>query len=228
MPIRINLLKEIQEEEELRRRDPVKRALFLGAFLVVLSLAWFSVVWLGTKTAESLKSQVDRDIQTQTNDFNQVQIDLKKIADGQKRLGALTQLTTNRFLQGNLLNALQQVYVPNVQLTRIRIEQNYTLKDGTPPKTNSYGVVAGQPPTSTERITMMLDAKDSSPSPGDQVNHYKDALAALDYFKSSLNKTNGLRLLNLSAPQTTLNGKSFVLFTLECRFSEKTLSEKAR
>jgi len=46
MPIRINLLAEALAEEDLRRRDPVKRAIFIGAFLVALSLVWFSSTWL--------------------------------------------------------------------------------------------------------------------------------------------------------------------------------------
>ena len=40
---RINLLAEAQAAEELRRRDPVKRATWLGAFLVAAILAWVMV-----------------------------------------------------------------------------------------------------------------------------------------------------------------------------------------
>ena len=40
MSIRINLLAEAQIAEDLRRRDPVKRAIFAGAFLVVLALVY--------------------------------------------------------------------------------------------------------------------------------------------------------------------------------------------
>ena len=39
MPIRLNLLAEAQALEESRRRDPVKRAVWAGVFLV-LALAW--------------------------------------------------------------------------------------------------------------------------------------------------------------------------------------------
>jgi hypothetical protein len=222
MPIRINLLSEALEAEEMRRRDPVKRAIFAGGFLVVLSLVWFSSVWLEFKLSQQKKSQIEVEIQSHTNDFSRVQGDLKMLADGQKRLDALLQLSTNRFLLGNLMNALQQVYVPNVQLIRLKLEQSYTLKEGTQPKTNSYGVVPGKPSTSTEHITLILNAKDSSPNPGDGVKRYKEALAKLDYFNSGLLKTNGIKLLNLSAPQTSANGKPYVLFVLECRFTENT------
>jgi len=39
MPIRINLLAESQALEEMRRRDPVKRAIWVGVLVVSLLLA---------------------------------------------------------------------------------------------------------------------------------------------------------------------------------------------
>ena len=134
----------------------------------------------------------------------------------------MSQLNTNRFLQGNLLNALQQIYVPNVQLTRLRVDQTYIIKDATPAQTTEAGGAPARPGTSTERIVLTLDARDSSPNPGDQVNHFKEAFAKLGYFKAVLDPTNGVRLLNLSAPQTSWNSKPFVQFTLESRFPDKT------
>jgi len=208
MPIRINLLAEALAEEDLRRRDPVKRAIFIGGFLVALSLVWFSSTWLETLIEKNGLSQIEQEIQSKTNDFNQVQTHLKKIADTQKRLAALQLLSNTRFLQGNLLNALQQIYLPNVQLTRMRLDQSYSQKEGR----------GG----ATERITLVLDAKDYSPNPGDQVNHFKSALAGQSLFKSYLDPTNGVKLTNLSPPQSSFGSKPFVLLTLECRFSDKT------
>ena len=66
-----------------------------------------------------------------------------------------------------------------------------------------------------------MDAKDSSANPGDQMNRFKDAIAKQEYFSRSLDATNGVRLSNLSAIQTPLDGKPYVMFTLECRFADK-------
>jgi hypothetical protein len=222
MPIRINLLSEALAAEELRRRDPVKRAIFIGVFFVVLSLVWYSSTLLEFKLAQRSMALVEGNIQSHTNSYNVAQVDQKRIADSQMRLAALQRLNTNRFLQGNLLNAIQQIYVPNVQLTRLRVDQSYVSKAGVAPQTNSYGTVPGRPGTTTEKITLTLDAKDSGPNPGDQVNRFKDAVTKQDYFKTTLNQTNGVRLLNLLPAQTGLNGRPFVLFTLECRFTEKS------
>src|ERR1039457_2707275 len=137
MPIRINLLAEAIAVEDLRRRDPVKRAMFIGAFLVALSLVWFSSIWLTYILKKQELNQIQAEIQTHTNDFALVQNNLKKIADVQKRMDALDQLSAARFLQGNLMNGLQLTYVPNVQLNRLRIDQTYTATPAVPAKTRS-------------------------------------------------------------------------------------------
>jgi hypothetical protein len=220
MPIRINLLSETLAEEDLRRRDPVKRSIYIGVFLVALSLVWFSSTWLEYKLTQQKKDIVDIEIDSHTNEYAQVRSQLKRIADSQHKLDELLLLNTNRFLQGNLLNALQKIYVPNVQLLRIKLEQNYVYKEGTAGKTNAYGVVAGRASIATEQITLTLEGKDSSPNL-DQPTRYRETLAGLPYFKSSLDSTNGVKLSNVSSPQTSLGSKPFVNFTLVCRFNDR-------
>lgn len=222
MPIRINLLNETLLAEDMRRRDPVKRSIFIGVFLVALSLVWFSSDWLEFKLTQQKKEQVDIEIASHTNEFAQVLVNQKIIADGQRRLNSLLQLNTNRFLMGTMLNALQQVYVPNVQLLRVRLDQSFAFKEGVPDKTNDFGVVRGRPGSSTQFAILTLDAKDKGANPGDQVNRYKEVLARQAYFKAELNPSNSVKLLTLSSPNVGVDGKAYVPFTLECRFSEKT------
>jgi len=119
------------------------------------------------------------------------------------------------------LNALQQIYVPNVQLLHVKLAQSYDYKDGTTDSTNAYGsFIPGHPGSSTEHITLTLDGKDSSPNL-DQMNRYNVALTNLDYFKANLNPIDGVKQSTVPTPQSSPNGKQFVLFTLECRFTEK-------
>ncbi|MDR3458129.1 MAG: hypothetical protein P4N60_11825 [Verrucomicrobiae bacterium] len=221
MPIRINLLAESLAEEDLRRRDPVKRSIIVGGLLVAVSLVWFSSNWLETFMVNSNLTNIDNRIQQHANDFSQVQVNQKKIAEAQRRLDALQKLNTTRFLQGNLLDAFQKIYVQNVQITRVRLDQTFLLAAGSPPVTNSFGVVPGKPGTSIERISLAVDAKDLSANPGDQMNHYKDSLVGQEFFKSQLSQTNGVHLSNVSSPQSQADGKPYVMFTLECRFLDK-------
>ena len=221
MPIRLNLLSEALSEQELRRRDPVKRSVFIALFLVALSLVWFSSTWLEFKLVQNSKSQVESEIDSRTNEAAQVQGNIRRIADSQHRLDELLLLNTNRFLQGSFMNALQQIYVPNVQLLRVKLSQTYVIKEGSTDRTNAYGVVRGAPFQSTERIILTLDGKDSSPNL-DQMNRYKELLGKLDFFKTRLNPTNGIKLSNPPSLQSINGAKPFVQFTLECRFSDIT------
>ena len=218
MPIRINLLAEAIAEDDLRRRDPVKRAIFGGAFLVALSLVWFSSTWLEYVVEKESLNRIEGDIQVHTNDYMRVQNNVKQYGEIQKRLDSLDSLAAARFLQGNLMNALQQAYAPSVQVTRLRVEQNFTSAGGVAARP---GGPAGRAPTITQHVALTMDAKDSSANPGDQMNRFKDAIAKQEYFSRSLDATNGVRLSNLSAIQTPLDGKPYVMFTLECRFADK-------
>jgi hypothetical protein len=222
MPIRINLLAEAQIAEDLRRRDPVKFAIYGGAFFLVLSLVWSSSLQLEAMISKNDLSQIENEITSRTNEYEQVTANQRKVADARAKLEALQKLASSRFLQGNLLNALQQATVEGVQLTRMRVDQSYFTMEGTASVTNNNRVIAGRPGTTTERIVLTLDARDFSASPGDQVNKFKEAVAGYSYFKAILNKTNGVQLISLSPPQNGSDGKPYVLFTVQCNLQEQT------
>jgi hypothetical protein len=147
--------------------------------------------------------------------------DQNKIATIQKKLTALQKLQATRFLQGNLLNALQHATVDGVQLTHLRVDQVYSLTEGTDSQTNGDRLVIGRPSTVRERIIVHLDARDFSPNPGDQVNKFKDAIAKEPtYFARMLDKTNGVQLANPPSAVQNDTSKPYVTFTLDCRYPE--------
>jgi hypothetical protein len=223
MPIRINLLAEAQAAEELRRRDPIKRIIFGGLLLVALVLVWWSWLQLRVMVAHSNLSQIEGQIESHTNAYQMVLANLKKIAETKSDLSALQKLTSDRFLQGNLLNALQQATVPGVQLMRLRVDQTYDAVAATGSQTSNDGtVIPGHLGSVTEKITVTLDARDYSTNPGDAVNKFKDVINEEPYFQAALDKPNGVRLMNLSPPQVGADGKPSVLFTLQCTYPDRT------
>ena len=213
MPIRLNLLAEAQAAEELRRRDPIKRVIFGGVLVVVLMLVWWSWLQLRVMVANASLSQIEGQIQSHTNAYQVVLVSEKKITEAKDNLAALQRLTNNRFLQGNLLNALQNATVPGVQLVRLRVDQAYQASPGAGVHTNA---------TITEKIVLSLDAEDFSSNPGDQVNRFKDAISDEPYFKTKLGSANSVRLMNLSAPQVDPSGKASVQFSLQCAYPDHT------
>jgi len=209
MPIQINLMTDALAEQDLRKKDPVKRAIVAGALVIALMLVWFSSILLEHMVANNGLAQVQSEIQSHTNDYNTAILCLKNLHAAQNRLKSLDDLSSARFLQGNLMNALQQLYVSNVNLMRIEVSQHFTA-NGADAKATSI----------TESTSLTLDAKDASPNPGDQVNHCKDAIAQLDYFKSRLAAVDGVKLSNLSPPESAPGSSPFVLFTISCRFTD--------
>ncbi|HXF11308.1 MAG TPA: hypothetical protein VN625_11035 [Desulfuromonadaceae bacterium] len=212
MPIHINLLAEMQAAEEMRRRDPVKRFLFVSISTVAIALMVGAWIIGKNRLALNRVTTVQTVYDAKTNAFQRARTQLQKVADAKLKVEALNRFQTFRFLQGNLMNALQQSTVDGVQLTRMRLEQNYETVGGggkTPGKT-------------TEHLVLHLWAKDFSANPGDQINKFKDVLARNPYFQDVLIKTNAITLPSPpSAPQTEA-GRPYVTFALECRFADRT------
>jgi hypothetical protein len=224
MPIRLNLLAEAQAAEEARRRDPVKRAIWLALLMLVLILVWSSSLQLKAMLLRNDVTRLETRISSYTNEYRVVLDDQTKTADMERKLAALRRLSDNRLLTGTLLNALQHTTVEDIQLIRLRLEQSCVYFEGTKTRTNDAKVVIkGKPATATEKTVLRLEGIDSSANPGDKLNKYKDALAANAYLKQVLIKTNGISLKNLSSPQVSpLTGKLSVIFTLECLYPEIT------
>jgi hypothetical protein len=221
MPIRINLLAEARALEEMRRRDPVKRAIWIGVSLVILLLAWSSSLQLKAMIARGELGRVGAQISTRTNEYRVVLANQERLLEMNQKLVALQQLATNRFLKGTLLDALQHATIDDVQLVRLRTDETYFYNEEIKPKTNSNDrLIPGKPASVTEKVVVTLEAKDSSAGPGDLVDKFKQALGDSAYFQTVLGKTSQVRLANLSPPQ--LGDKPSVLFSLECRYPEKT------
>jgi hypothetical protein len=222
MPIRLNLLAEAQAAEDMRRRDPVKRAIIAGSLAICLMLAWSSSLQLKSMMLGRQVASSENQMKSFTNEFQQVLSSQKKIEDINFKLTKLQELSNDRFLQANALNALQRTIVDNVQLLHLKTEQSYSFTDAVKPKTNDTRVIPGKPATATERIVVTLEGSDSSDNPGDQALRYKDAIATNDYFKTMTGKPNSVALKSLSPPDINPNGRRSAFFNIECRFPEIT------
>src|SRR5205823_7142621 len=125
MAIHINLLAESQALEEMRRRDPVKRAIWVGAIVGALVLAWSG--YLQTK-AMVVSGEVNRlEVQANAHEtaYKQIREHEKKLEEVNYKLISLQRLATNRFLNGTVLDALQHTTVNDVQLIHLKIVNEY-------------------------------------------------------------------------------------------------------
>ena len=154
-------------------------------------------------------------------DYSVVATNVNRIAEARKRLDLLQKLATNRFLWAPQFNALQYVMVDDVQVERLKTEQTFKISEGTKAVTNAGGVKPGKPATSTEKVLLLIEAKDFSDQPGDQILGFQEAISSNNLLRPVLQKT---ELTGRSPVQTDPNSspKPFVRFTIECQFLERT------
>ncbi len=218
MPIRINLLAEAQYLAEVRRRDPVKRAAYLGGFLGVLALGWWGWLLFAMHTD-------NQSLESQKASFTRVEKTSQAVADRQKRtaeiernIHAVHRMVTNRVLWSGCLNALQEITQEPVQLTRIRVEQSYNVQAAVLSRERGKS----KPASSTETIKLVVTARDYGAADANYIK-LKERVEAHPWFKQYLAKENAIAFKGFSNPTPDKDdpSKVFVSFTMECAFTEQ-------
>jgi hypothetical protein len=225
MPIRINLLAEAHAAEELRRKDPVKRAIYVAVLCVLVVGVWASTLQLKIMAAKGTLDRLATRWHKIEKEYQAAVDSLHAIGEAEQKLAALSLMSTNRFLWGNALNGLQQTLngLEDVRVSHFKADQLYSSSEETKPRTNGVQIIPGKPATATERITLTIDGVDASANVGSKINKFKESITAVPYFKENLTRTNGVVLTRRSAPGPPRMGGGLVVnFTLECYYPEKT------
>jgi hypothetical protein len=219
MPIRINLLAEAQAAEEMRRKDPVKRAIWIAGFCVCVVLLWMLKLQLDIHFSESECSSFEKRFSDINAKYAAVTNNQIKTVQVDQKLAALDKLTTNRFLWAPLLNALQKTLVDNVQVIRLSSEQRYSKEDSRTIGSGATKIVF--PGAVVEKISLTIDARDLNPAEQGYTK-YKESLGNCDYFVKNLKRRDGFVLDTLSPPSAdpTDPTRQFVTFTLTSHFPE--------
>ncbi|MGV3774115.1 MAG: PilN domain-containing protein [Verrucomicrobiales bacterium] len=129
MPFRINLLAEHIAAEELRRNDPIKRAVYIGVGLVVLMLLWIGLTQMKVTAAKSEMASMEDQLARLDQKYKTVKNNEAAVGEANRKLTSLQRYTTNRFYWGSLLNALQGSIVDKVRLTEIRSDHKYLVTE---------------------------------------------------------------------------------------------------
>ncbi|MCU0751022.1 MAG: hypothetical protein MUF13_15890 [Akkermansiaceae bacterium] len=217
MPIKLNLLAEQQQADDLRRRDPVKRTAYAGGLALALMFAYYGLLHVqAISINSSLKLQQDRlaDVEKKSQ---QAIAALKRSAGLESRIKALQTVSTNRFLWANALNALQHTTAPDVQFVRVKGKQIFIVD---PPPADPKA--PKKPRYSTEQFHISIEARDYADASA--LNHTKlmaevgKAPALSPYLKHDdavvLKERGSLQ------PDPIDPARSFIRFIIECRFPE--------
>ena len=220
MPIQINLLSENIAAEEAKRNDPVKQATWVGVFCVFLVLLWYSTLIMKHMVVASRLQEK----QTEWGDLEDDNKSIRALSTGITKatgeIAALDRLATNRFLWAPVLDALTQTMVEEVELINLKTTQSYVV---VAPPDDGKKRKKKRPKTATEKISVVLDARDYGEQAQQNYNTFRDVLAQSDYFQSELG-AEGLKLAQLLPPteaSAAESGRAYVQFTLECKFPER-------
>ncbi len=231
MPIRINFLAEEQAADDVRRQDPVKRAVFVGIGVVVLTLAASGYCQLKVGGAKAELGKQTEAYSKLEKKEKEVKDNLRKTGEMVGKLSALLQMATNRFAWGPVLNAFQSASVENVQITSLRCLQNYNVIPPSIPKKDKTGAQIdpkekSKPGTSTEIVVLVVEGYDAGPRADTSYIKFKDTLGAAPYFKENLNKEKGWRFRGIPEEVVLPGGKPVVQFKLEGFYPEKVRSNE--
>lgn len=216
MPIRINLLAEAQAAEEMRRNDPVKRAIWVGGFMVVVVALWAFKVQLDITQANRRYANTEAGWKSKEAVFSTVTNLQAKTWDIDRKLAQLDRLTTNRFLWAPVLNALQKTAIDEVPITHIKGDQTYSREEA-----HMVGKIA-YPGYVSEHIKLSIDARDNNPNE-QGYNKFKEALNQSDYFVKHLGRKDSFVIEGVLSPITADPAdpsRQFLTFTLASRFPE--------
>lgn len=220
MPIRINLMAEAQFDEEMRRRDPVKRAIWICSFLVILVVLWIAKVQMDIVFENSRLKDIETQWTAKKDKYAAVTNNQARIGEINRKLTALQNLSTNRFLWGNVLNALQQTVVDQVQVTRVLGVQTIGQEEGSVTGTGATKKIL--PPAAIEKINLTIDGKDLNPN-ANTYAMYKNKLSNFDFFLKHLARRDGFVMDAPLSPLTSdpMDSNSvFQSFSLAAHFPE--------
>ena len=220
MPIRLNLLAEEQYLADMRRRDPVKRAAWVGGFLVLLMLGWWGSLLLAKNKANAAVARHEAAFKGIEGKAKAVSDQIKRGGEIEKNIHQLNRLGTNRVLWASCLNALQECAMDQVIVTRIRADQTYAL---TPAVVNKAEPRKSKPAIATERIVLVIAARDYGRPTDENSIKFKEKIQTHPWFKQYLAKDNPISFKGFSNPTPDKEepGKVFTSFTMECAFAEQ-------
>ena len=225
MAIRINLLAEEQAAEEMRRKNPVKLAIWIGGFLVAVVLLWILELQLEIGVSKNTYNAIEQSWKDNTKRYATVTNNMATTAQIEHKLAALDRLSTNRFFWAPVLNALQQTMIDGIQFIRITGVQRYTREDA---KIVGAGANAKRAPgTSIETVSLYIEAKDFHPNQ-ENYNKFKETLCNYGFFAKNLGRKDGFILdgtLSAVTVEAADPSRQFVTFKLASHWPEIRRSE---
>jgi Tfp pilus assembly PilM family ATPase len=223
----LNLLAELQQVEAAKRRDPVRWSIRGAAVLIMIVLAWASVLVVERAGKFVQLNLMERRTAAFSKTARAVSETVRKSGEAETTLGGLEKLQQQRFLWTGPLHALQFSVPDNIQILRLQINQLPNYVPAAPASNQANGIaIPAKPAYSIEQTTMTILAKNYGDLSAAQ--KFIQKLASTPYFKEHLRSERPVLLKDRMPDQTDpLNpSRTFSLFTIECFFNERIVTSE--
>jgi hypothetical protein len=220
MAIRVNLLAEAQAAEEMRRKNPVKLAVWIASFFITVVLLWIVELQLEIGVSKKTYNALEQSWRDNNARYAAVTNNMAKMGLMEHKLASLDRLATNRFYWAPVLNALQQTMIDGIQVMRVTGVQKYEKEDARIVGTGASAKrVAG---AIIEEDSLFIDAKDFNPN-AQNYNKFKETLCNCDFFVKNLGRKDGFVLdgtLSAVTVEASDPNRQFVDFKLASHWPE--------
>ena len=219
----LNLIAEDIEARERRRRDPVRHIAFAASFIILALIVWAVNIRVRLWGVER---ELKRD-QASRMEWERMrrEITLAKgyLAEANRTFENLQVHYTNRFVFASALNALQLAAMDDIQLTSLTLQHAVVNVEGKKAITEKNRTVPRKPGTSTEKVSLLLQAKNFAGP--EQREKFIEKIASVPYFQQHLRKEEPVILRNHMARQVDPldPSKTFNLFTIECIYPDRVV-----
>lgn len=217
--IKINLLVDEIEAAELRRRDPVRWTIRVGAAAAALLILWAGWLCLQMAFASAQLHRVQAEWKSLEKSHHEALAIFKKVAEVERTMLPLQHHATNRFLWTLPLDTLQLAMVDDIQVVGLKMEQTLVQQDAV----KASKTARAQPAQTKEQMLLTITAKNFADNHSE--DKFIETIASLPYFKSSLRKKEPVLLKNRLLRQVDPldPNRIFTLFTIECVYPERVL-----
>jgi hypothetical protein len=218
--IRIDLLAEAHEEEELRRNIPIKCAVVMASFCVSVLSLWMLQLQLDINSSLAELHRTQQRLAEISGKYASACDILMRNEPIESKLAAIDRLATNRFLWAPVMASLENSRLHDIRLIRATGEQRLTQEEPRILGSGSSAVVI--PGAMVERTSLYLEASDLS-SNGLSYLQYKKNLGACDYFVENFKGSAAFSLEGLQKPQVAdkaVSGSQGITFVLMAHFPD--------
>lgn len=238
MPIKINLLAEQIEERERRRRDPVKRALYVAGSIVALFVLFVGSLQWTIMSRSGEISDLEASFQKLESDYKKALTLENDIQVNKNKNQALITYGRERFLWAPVLDELQFTMVGNLKVIQVTGSQKFLIEKQKDNRLDKEGILekAGSPGRSTEKSVFTIQALDYG-NGGDDWNHFEFKSLVESRFKARFFQTpeeenekaflGKVTMQNLSSPLIDpITGVRFRNLEIDCEFPQITREDE--